>query len=161
MRTLTIIGVFYRKNFHTVRLACSFGSEIKHMKTHTMNFQNANTNFIVENKMRILFLIVLFILSSLRMFGQTTTTSKAIQNEVEVECGFQQNQTSIVSIDSQIDFVSWFMGSGQSQMNDNESAHKSNSTVTKKQILTSGVTPNKVLYRTFMKRVISQDNAIV
>ena len=131
------------------------------MKTYTMNIQNTNTNFIVENKMRILFFIVLFILSSLRMFGQTTVTAIAIQNEQEVKCVFQQNQTSIVSIDSQIDFVSWFMGSRQSQMNENESTNKSNSAVTKKQILSSGIIPNKVLYRTFMKRVISQDNAIV
>lgn len=126
-----------------------------------MNIQNTNTNFIVENKMRILFFIVLFILSSLRMFGQTTATSKTIQNDEEVKCVCQQNQTSIVSIDSQIDFVSWFMGSRQSQMNESESVNKSNSTATKKQILSSGVTPNKVLYRTFMKRVISQDNGIV
>ena len=131
------------------------------MKTYTMNIQNTNTNFIVENKMRILFFIVLFILSSLRMFGQTTATSKTIQNDEEVKCVCQQNQTSIVSIDSQIDFVSWFMGSRQSQMNESESVNKSNSTATKKQILSSGVTPNKVLYRTFMKRVISQDNGIV
>jgi len=131
------------------------------MKTYTMNSQNTNTNFIVENKMRILFFIVLFILSSLRMFGQTTVTSIAIQNEQEVKGVFQQNQTSIVSIDSQIDFVSWFMGSRQSQMNEIDSANKSNSALTKKQILASGIIPNKVLYRTFMKRVISQDNAIV
>lgn len=126
-----------------------------------MNYQNTNTNFITENKFRILFFIVLFILSSLRMFGQTNSTSITIQNKEEVIAAFQQNQTSIVSLDSQIDFVSWFMGSGQSQMNENESANKSNSTSTRKQILNSGITPNKVLYRTFMKRVISQDNAIV
>ena len=131
------------------------------MKTYTMNFQNTNNSFIAENKVRILFFIVLFILSSLRMFGQTTESPIAIQNKEEVKCVIQQNQTSIVSIDSQIDFVSWFMGSRQSQMNENESANKSNSTTTKKQILNSGITPNKVLYRTFMKRVISQDNAIV
>lgn len=131
------------------------------MKTFTMNIQNTNSNFIVENKMRILFFIVLFVLSSLRMFGQTNVTSTTIQNEEEVISVFKQNQTSIVSIDSQIDFVSWFMGSRQSQMNENESANKSNSTSTKKQIISSGITPNKVLYRTFMKRVISQDNVIV
>ena len=131
------------------------------MKTITMNFQNTNSSFITENKVRILFFIILFVLSSLRMFGQTTGTSIAIQNNKEVNCISQENKTSIVSIDSQIDFVSWFMGSKQSQMNETESANKSNSTTTKKQILNSGSTPNKVLYRTFMKRVISQDNGIV
>jgi hypothetical protein len=131
------------------------------MKTDTMNFQNTNTNFIAENKVRILFFIVLFILSSLRMFGQTTEFQIAFQNKEEVKCVILQNQTSIVSLDSQIDFVSWFMGSKQSQMNETESANQIGATATRKQILNSGVTPNKVLYRTFMKRVISQDNAIV
>ncbi len=94
------------------------------------------------------------------MFGQTTTPISN-KNEVEVAIVFNQFQTSIVSIDSQIDFVSWFMGSRQSQMNENVSANKFNSTSTKKQILNAGVTPNRVLYRTFMKKVISQDIAIV
>lgn len=126
-----------------------------------MNFQNTNSNFITENKFRILFLILLFILSSLRMFGQTTSAPLTIQNEKEVSFIVNQTQTSIVSIETQIDFVSWFMGSRQSQKNEYESVNQFGSATTKKQILSSGVTPNKVLYRTFMKRVISQDNATV
>ncbi len=125
-----------------------------------MNLQNTKSNFIIENKFRIIFIILFFILTSLRMFGQTTTPISN-KNEVEVAIVFNQFQTSIVSIDSQIDFVSWFMGSRQSQMNENVSANKFNSTSTKKQILNAGVTPNRVLYRTFMKKVISQDIAIV
>ena len=130
------------------------------METSTMNLQNTKSNFIIENKFRIIFIILFFILTSLRMFGQTTTPISN-KNEVEVAIVFNQFQTSIVSIDSQIDFVSWFMGSRQSQMNENVSANKFNSTSTKKQILNAGVTPNRVLYRTFMKKVISQDIAIV
>lgn len=126
-----------------------------------MNFQTTKSNFITENKFRILLFILLFILASMRMFGQTTATPINIQNNEKVSVTFNQVQTSIVSIDSQIDFVSWFMGSRQSQMNQNESANTSNSNSTRKQILNSGSTPNKVLYRTFFKRVISQDNAIV
>lgn len=126
-----------------------------------MNFQNTNSNFITENKFRILFLILLFILSSLRIFGQTTVAPITIQNEDQVSFIINESQTCIVSVETQIDFVSWFMGSRQSQRNDNESVNQFGSATTKKQILTSGVTPNKVLYRTFMKRVISQDNAIV
>ena len=130
------------------------------METSTMNLQNTKSNFIIENKFRIIFIILLFVLTSLKMFGQTTTPISN-KNEVEVAIVFNQVQTSIVSLDSPVDFVSWFMGSRQSQMNENESANKYNSTSTKKQILNAGVNPNKVLYRTFMKKVISQDSAIV
>ena len=31
---------------------------------------------------------------------------------------------------------------------------------TKKQILSSGIEPNRVLYRTFVKKVMNKDNAI-
>ena len=130
------------------------------METSTMNLRNTKSNFIIENKFRIIFIILLFVLTSLKMFGQTTTPISN-KNEVEVAIVFNQVQTSIVSLDSPVDFVSWFMGSRQSQMNENESANKYNSTSTKKQILNAGVTPNKLLYRTFMKKVISQDSVIV
>ena len=62
-----------------------------------------------------------------------------------------------------MDFVSWFMGSKQPQIKSDLIEVKNNSSkgITKKQILSSGITPNKVLYRTFMKKVSSQDNAIV
>lgn len=128
-----------------------------------MNIQNTNNNnFIIENRNRILFLFLLFILSSMRMFGQTSETSIAIQNKNVIEMvELKQVQSNIASLDTQMDFVGWFMGSRQSQINENETPNKTTTTSTKKQILTSGITPNKVLYRTFMKRVISQDNAIV
>jgi hypothetical protein len=129
-----------------------------------MNTQNTNTTFIVENKNRILLFVVLFVLSSMRMFGQSTNTTEVAKFTTvkeEVVVPIQNNEASIVSLDSQIDFVGWFMGSRQSQMNDDSTVIKSRTTSTRKQIITSGITPNKVLYRTFMKRVLSQDNAIV
>lgn len=91
------------------------------------------------------------------MFGQTTVAPVAvIENPVEVV----NVKNDIATIDTQIDFVGWFMGSKQSQINEGEISGSSNTAVTKKQILTSGIIPNKVLYRTFMKRVISQDSGI-
>ena len=125
-----------------------------------MNIQNTySTTFLTENKNRIVFLFVLFILSSFRMFGQAPIVKAEVNNCNVIAVSSEQVKTTVASADTQIDFVGWFMGSRQSQINENET----NSTapnVTKKQILTSGITPNKVLYRTFMKRVISQDSAI-
>lgn len=124
-----------------------------------MNIQNTNSaSFLTENKNRIVFLFVLFILSSMRMFGQAAEIPSASINKIEIT---SEAKTDIASADTQIDFVGWFMGSRQSQMNEESAAAgNSKSAVTKKQIITSGITPNKVLYRTFMKRVISQDSAI-
>ena len=127
-----------------------------------MNIQNTSYgHYIIENKNRIVFFILLFILSSMRMFGQTVSPPTVIENKEEITINCNQVETSIVSLESQIDFVGWFMGSRQSHGDDSQSVSTSNSAPTKKQILTSGITPNRVLYRTFMKRVSSKDNAIV
>lgn len=97
------------------------------------------------------------------MFGQN-------KSEVNENCVCKKNATAvtnaptfaIASIDSQIDFVGWFMGSKQSQfIQPSPIGNGTLRNITKKQILSSGIAPNKVLYRTFITKVSSQDNAIV
>ena len=128
-----------------------------------MNQSNLNANqFITENK-RVLLFFILFLFSSIGMFGQNKST---VNENVTIENQSSFNEVvssnSIVSIESQIDFVGWFMGSKQPQIQSGfESETSFSRTVTKKQILSSGITPNKVLYRTLMKKVSSQDNSIV
>ena len=127
-----------------------------------MNIQNTNYgHFITENRNRILFIVLLFVLSSMRMFGQTAVAPVTIEIKNEAAITFTQDTTQLASLESQIDFVGWFMGSKQSHNDESQSATTSTTASTKKQILTSGITPNKVLYRTFMKRVSSKDSAIV
>lgn len=125
-----------------------------------MNTQNTNTsNFLVENRNRLLFFFVLFLLSSIGMFGQTNSSQKV---SLDKECLVSQESNSVLANDSQIDFVNWFMGSKQSQMIDENSETTSNNKVsTKKQIISSGIIPNRVLYKTFVKKVISSENALV
>ena len=54
-----------------------------------------------------------------------------------------------------------FMGSKYNQNNTNFDSENGKSTSsTKKQILSSGIEPNRVLYRTFVKKVMNKDNAI-
>lgn len=128
-----------------------------------MNLINQNTNrFLTENR-RLLFFFLLFLLSSMGMFGQNKADFKEIVL-MESSCSKIEITASsdLVSVESQIDFVGWFMGSKQSQFIQPTTNENSGSkAITKKQILSSGITPNKVLYRTFMKKVSSQDNAIV
>lgn len=143
-----------------LHIECSFDSEIT-IKSK-MNFQNTNTNnFIAENKNRLLFFFLLFLLSSIGMFGQSKEI--VVNEEINTPSVVLQNEFNIVTVESQIDFVSWFMGSKQPQLKNDLNEVKNNSSkgITRKQILSLGITPNKVLYRTFMKKVSSQDSAIV
>lgn len=122
-----------------------------------MNTNTTSTSFISENRKFLVVLFIVFLLSSVGMFGQTKT-------EVTPVC--EPTTTTIftetvkaVAFDSDVDFMNWFMGSKQVQTI--QKADETATTVSrKKQIISSGVTPNKVLYRTFMKRVISQETAI-
>ena len=94
------------------------------------------------------------------MFGQTKVATTALSTSTiieEVKTPAQQ-----VSLDSDVDFMNWFMGSKQTQtVKEGDGENENTLIARKKQILSSGVTPNKVLYRTFVKKVISQESATV
>lgn len=126
------------------------------MTTNTLN----NTTFTKVNTKGFLFLVVLFLMSSFSMFAQSTSdvTSKVSNDEVVTV----EIKTALVLDDTQLDFMNWFMGSKQSQSaNDFSTTNDNSSSSRKKQIISSGVTPNRVLYRTLLKKVVSQENAIV
>ena len=128
------------------------------MKTLNINTENQSK----RNKTRVLVLFVLLVLSSMGVFGQENNCEQVatkIDFEIVNKCNEVQND--IVSIESQIDFMGWFMGSKYNQNNTNFDSENGKSTSsTKKQILSSGIEPNRVLYRTFVKKVMNKDNAI-
>ena len=149
--------MFCRKYFTRCYFGCSFDQEIT--EKIKMNTQNNHSNkFLTENRSRLVLFVLLFLLSSIGMFGQTRIDS--LQTKATTEL-IVLKETTVASVESQIDFVSWFMGTKQSQMMDSKGNQNSSKVVTKKQILFLGITPNKVLYRTFMKKVSSQNSAIV
>jgi len=117
------------------------------MNTNTQNISNK----------ALLTLVILFLLASAGMFGQTKkdTTVQAV-DVVTIESG------QPVALDSNAEFMSWFMGSNQVQSLKVSNDGEASSTVSrKKQIILLGITPNKFLYRTLVKKVVSQENAIV
>ena len=129
-----------------------------------MNQSNINTNQLVTKNKTFLFFFLLFLMSSIGMFGQDKSNYNEkvlIENTPSFTEGF--TSTPIASVASQIEFVGWFMGSKQIQsiQSSFQEATSGSRGITKKQILSYGISPNKVLYRTFMKKVNSQDNAIV
>jgi hypothetical protein len=87
--------------------------------------------------------------------------------------GFAQSKESLVSIDnfdkfsvaesvesssvsSNMNFVLWFMGSKQ----DPNTVISSDKTNAKKQIMTSGMAPNRLLIKTFLKKAINLENTL-
>lgn len=127
-------------------------------------FNSTTTNDASRNKTRWIVLLVLLVLSSMGVFGQNTNGTR-VQLDLNKEVIVEENKTvdsgnEITTLESQIDFVGWFMGSKHNQNTTLDYTNVKSSVSTKKHIITSGVTPNKVLYRTFVKKVMNKDNAI-
>jgi hypothetical protein len=122
------------------------------MNTNTQNTSNTSNKALIV-------LFVMFLLSSVGMFGQNTTTAVAAPATTTVEVlNVSVNQ---IALGSDVEFMSWFMSSKQTQSVNGSSEGTSTTTMSrKKQIISSGVVPNKVLYRTLVKKVISQESAI-
>ena len=94
-----------------------------------MNTQNNYSNkFLTENRSRLLLFVLLFLLSSIGMFGQTNVDSLQTKATTEI---IVSNETNVASVESQIDFVNWFMGTKQTT---NENITKESNS--KKQIQT-------------------------
>jgi hypothetical protein len=122
------------------------------MNTNTQNTSNTSNKALIV-------LFVMFLLSSASMFAQNTTTAAAAPATTNVEVlNVSANQ---IALGSDVEFMSWFMSSKQTQSVNGGSEGTSTTNMSrKKQIISSGVVPNKVLYRTLVKKVISQESAI-
>lgn len=118
-----------------------------------------NTNSTVvkstANRYKFFMIVVLFLLSYTGVNAQTVTASE----KQCVELLPTASINAVASLDTQIDFVGWFMGSNQNQsINDGEGSVDRASSA-KKQIISSGIVPNRVLYKTLVKKVFV--NAVV
>ena len=121
------------------------------MKTVSIQAKNMTSN------KRIIALIVLLLLSSVRMFGQET------KNEiVEPIVVKTVSVAATLNTTSQMELVSWFMGSKQLQMSNGTSTIGTTSTNNsgKKQFINLGMTPNRILSRTFLKKAINHESTI-
>jgi hypothetical protein len=112
----------------------------------------------------IVMMFVCVLLSNVSVFGQTTVESTATQtatiqdNEVvnsNVEMStIKQEGTSNAT---NMNFVLWFMGSKQSP---NANAVPAGTTA-KKQFMTSGSAPNRLLIRAFLKKAVNFESSMV
>lgn len=116
------------------------------MKTIATNNKTSNTRIIV--------LLVLLVLSSVRMFGQ----------EVKAEATPIVLTNAIAAGDhteSQMELVSWIMGVKQTQVsNTATSGTISTNKTNKKQFINNGLTTNRILSRVFLKKATNNDSTI-
>lgn len=126
------------------------------------NFSKRDGNTIKTN----LFMIMFFILmSNVAVFAQTdiennsnataalTENNVIVNNNIEIHSAKQE----VASSSSNMNFVLWFMGSKQSPNATTVPA----GTTAKKQFITSGTAPNRLLIRAFLKKAVNFESAMV
>ena len=125
------------------------------MKAATQN-TNIQNSF---SRIGLVAVFVLFLLSSVGMFGQKAqpTATSIITFEVSMAASDETVASAKATTNATINFVSWFMGTKQTpatiQSNDF-------STSTKKQMINSGIAPNRLLIKTFLKKATNYNSII-
>ena len=120
---------------------------------------NTNQTTISSNtSLRIVVLFVLLFLSSLGMFGQNTVTVNAIAITTTVASDDDTTTTTATAVEanSNMNFASWFMGTKQTPRTNMNSADAFN----KKQLLNSGIAPNRLLIKAFLKKAANYQSAV-
>ena len=112
-----------------------------------------------------IFMVLFFVLfANLAVFGQTTTENNSIQTSTVENKELASNTAEIstmkqeaTSDTSNMNFVLWFMGSKQSPNANVVPA----GTTAKKQFITSGTAPNRLLIKAFLKKAVNFESAVV
>ena len=102
------------------------------------------------------FLLFVFILVSNTSSFAQITKNVADVNTIEVTVTTKQDNVSAVSISNSMNFVLWFMGSKQ----DPNTTISTEGTNTKKQVITSGTAPNRLLIKAFLKKAVNLESMI-
>jgi len=96
---------------------------------------NTTTNTTASNSFKMMIVLVMMLVSSLGF----------AQNTIEVPASVAT--TTTVESNASMNMVSWFMGTKQTT---NENITKENTS--KKQMMTSGIAPNRLLIKAFLKK---------
>ena len=112
-----------------------------------------------------IFMVLFFVLmSNVAVFGQTTEENNNVQTTTIENNEIVNNNIEINTIKqeaasdaSNMNFVLWFMGSKQSPNANVVPA----GTTAKKQFMTSGTAPNRLLIKAFLKKAVNFESAVV
>ena len=117
-----------------------------------------NTNTSKRNSIVTLFvLFVVMFLSTSTVFGQEVNEVKEIKETVSIV----KPTTEMVSTENSVaasttEFAVWFVGS----VNKTSTAKKGALSFGRKQLINSGITTNKVLIKTVLKKIIGQESSV-
>nr|WP_314896548.1 hypothetical protein [uncultured Flavobacterium sp.] len=100
-------------------------------------------------------LFVFILVSNTSVFAQATKNVVYITT-IEVNGNTKQENVSTTSSSNNLNFVLWFMGSKQDP-NGTISREGMN---TKKQIMTSGMAPNRLLIKAFLKKAVNLESSL-
>ena len=125
---------------------------------------NVSTKNATKTTTVILMIFVCMLFSNVSVFGQTAEENKngqstiieniEIVNSNALEIGSQEQDA--VSNSSNMNFVLWFMGSKQSP----NATIVPAGTTAKKQFITSGTAPNRLLIKAFLKKAVNFESAV-
>lgn len=113
-------------------------------KANMNHFSKQEAN---KKRLNIVLMFVLFLLSNVTLFGQTVAESNTSSNTT-IENNVVEKESANTS---NMNFVIWFMGSKQNPGTTISPA----GTNTKKQIMTSGLAPNRLLIKAFLKKAVN------
>ncbi|MBC5836365.1 hypothetical protein [Flavobacterium muglaense] len=105
-----------------------------------------------RNSVRLFFMFALILVSSVS-FGQSKEVNNIVSSTTEVTNEVKQQNSRATS---NMEFVLWFMGSKQ----DPNSTISTEGVNTKKQIMTSGLAPNRLLIKAFLKKAVNFESAV-
>ena len=105
-------------------------------------------------------LFVLFLLSSVGMVGQNVqAAASTVTFEVSLASSDETVATTqaATTTNTTMNFVSWFMGTKQTPSNNQSGEFSTNS---KKQMIQSGIAPNRLLIKAFLKKATNYNSTI-
>ncbi len=103
-------------------------------------------------------IFVFMLLSNVTDFAQTSITNNVLNTTTEnstAENNVTKQETT--STDSSMNFVLWFMGSKQDPNVKSIQAGEN----TRRQFITSGLAPNRLLLKAFLKKAVNSEIAAV
>ena len=118
-------------------------------KTNMNHFSKQDDN---KKRVNILIMLVFLLLSNVAVFGQTIAEKNTNSNTAAIESNLVEKEaTSNTSNTSNMNFVIWFMGSKQNPSTTIIPAGEN----TRKQFITSGLAPNRLLIKAFLKKAVN------
>jgi hypothetical protein len=114
------------------------------------NFSQQSSNL---NSLKFFILVAFFFLTSTAVFAQDENHTLV---NITAEISVKQENTSNVTTASNLHFVLWFMGTKQ----DPNATISRQGTNTKKQFMTSGMAPNRLLIKAFLKKAVNFERAL-